>query len=82
MLEKDIFCILYDTLNSLWHRTFFVAGFREKARFYSLRMGAGANLDDKPTFFALKFRFNELIFGRGSFRCYAQLCFISHHERF
>ncbi|KAI3328240.1 hypothetical protein F4824DRAFT_506790 [Ustulina deusta] len=35
----------YKTLNDLWHRVLLVSGFREEARLYSLRVGAGANLD-------------------------------------
>jgi hypothetical protein len=53
LLEENIFCISYDTLNNLWHRTLLVAGFREKARFYSLRMSAGANLDGRSSSFTL-----------------------------
>ncbi|KAI0388289.1 hypothetical protein F5Y17DRAFT_463852 [Xylariaceae sp. FL0594] len=45
MLEKKIFSLSYKTLNDLWHRVLLVSGFREDARLYSLRVGAGANLD-------------------------------------
>ncbi|KAI0388262.1 hypothetical protein F5Y17DRAFT_248639 [Xylariaceae sp. FL0594] len=45
MLEKKIFSLSYKTLNDLWHRVLLVSGFREDSRLYSLRVGAGANLD-------------------------------------
>jgi hypothetical protein len=45
MLNQKIFPVSYKTLNELWHRVLLVSGCREEARLYSLRVGAGANLD-------------------------------------
>ncbi|KAK4221297.1 hypothetical protein QBC38DRAFT_550101 [Podospora fimiseda] len=48
MLEKEIFPIDYDVYLKLWNRLWLVAGNRDKIRPYSLRVGAGAALDDLP----------------------------------
>lgn len=45
--EDDVFCLSYNMLNELWHRTLLVTGFRNEARLYSLRVGATADPDGK-----------------------------------
>ncbi|KAI6082452.1 hypothetical protein F4821DRAFT_247161 [Hypoxylon rubiginosum] len=43
--SQPIFPMTYKYFNELWHRTLLVAGFRNHARLYSLRVGAGARFD-------------------------------------
>lgn len=45
--EDDVFCLSYNILNELWHRTLLVMVFRNEARLYSLHVGATADPDGK-----------------------------------
>ena len=47
MLDRPVFPLDYNHFNRLWHRTLTVAGFREDARIYALRVGTGGRLDGK-----------------------------------
>lgn len=45
ILDEEIFPMSYASFHSIWQRTVLVAGYPEKLRPYSLRVGAGSRLD-------------------------------------
>ncbi|KAH9431468.1 hypothetical protein MCOR02_008757 [Pyricularia oryzae] len=49
MLDREIFPLSYETELALWYRTLLVAGYREPMRLYSIRVGAGARLNESYT---------------------------------
>lgn len=47
IMDQEIFPMSYSSFYELWNRVHVVAGYSEKVRPYSLRVGAGSRLDGK-----------------------------------